>query len=176
VTILETLGGLAGYANDINDQGLIVGTAKIKEGNKRHAYLLKDGKMIDLGILGGTTSSGTAINEKGQVVGYSRVETGERHAFLWENGKMKDLHPPEQEISYAEDINDLGQVVGYTQKLSTTRGFIWENGMLTYLVNDNESWLLKKAVAINNKGQIVGIGEYRDKRGAFLLTPKESRD
>jgi len=39
--------------------------------------------IIDLGTLGGNSSSATDVNARGQVVGLSETESGERHAFLW---------------------------------------------------------------------------------------------
>ena len=39
--------------------------------------------MIDMGTLGGGFSVATAINNRGQAVGFSEIASGERHAFLW---------------------------------------------------------------------------------------------
>ena len=39
--------------------------------------------MVDLGTLGGTDSGAYAVNDSGQVVGYSTYPTGEVHAVLW---------------------------------------------------------------------------------------------
>jgi probable HAF family extracellular repeat protein len=50
------------------------------------------GKMIDLGTLpGGTHSWATGINNKGQIVGYSTIASGQTHAFLYSGGTMIDL-------------------------------------------------------------------------------------
>jgi len=69
-------GGSAGYA--INDQGQIAGAS---EG---HAIFWERGVMTDLGTLGGTDSNAIALNNRGQVIGDSKISTGETHAFLWE--------------------------------------------------------------------------------------------
>ena len=39
--------------------------------------------MLDLGTLGGTSSTATGINHRGQVIGTSDVAGGGAHAFLW---------------------------------------------------------------------------------------------
>lgn len=41
----------------------------------------------------------------------------------------------------------------------------------TLLDNNNEGWVLKDAIAINNSGQIVGEGEIDGNKHGFLLTP-----
>src|SRR5213080_3020655 len=48
--------------------------------------------VLDLGTLGGSSSSAIGINAAGQVVGYSRIP-GNRatHAFLYSSGVMRDL-------------------------------------------------------------------------------------
>jgi uncharacterized membrane protein len=51
-----------------------------------HAFLWEDGEMIDLGALGGEYEYSVArsINERGQVVGESRLtNSGESRAVLW---------------------------------------------------------------------------------------------
>ena len=47
----------------------------------------------DLGTLGGKYSQAVSINERGQVLGLSRIATGARHLFLWADGRTTDLGP-----------------------------------------------------------------------------------
>ena len=82
--------------------------------------------MVDLGVLGGLSSYGTAINNYNHVAGYSTVTndatSDERvHAFFHDGTKMIDLGslggPGNRwggDISVALGINNYDQVVGYT--------------------------------------------------------------
>ncbi len=48
------------------------------------ASVWENGTLTDLGTLpGGKNSSGTALNERGQIIGWSTTKTGERHPVLW---------------------------------------------------------------------------------------------
>jgi probable HAF family extracellular repeat protein len=67
--------------------------------------------------LGGWESYAKAINDAGQVVGYSWLTKGGRHAFLFSNGKLLDLNSlisPEShlELLDAWAINNRGQILG----------------------------------------------------------------
>src|SRR5262245_39244071 len=49
-------------------------------------------RIVDLGTLGGPGSNAQAVNESGQVVGWSPLASGELHGFLWtEQAGMRDL-------------------------------------------------------------------------------------
>jgi probable HAF family extracellular repeat protein len=147
-------GGISSIASGINDAGQIVGKFNITK-EKFNPFLWQNGTMIDLGTLG-FNGGAQAINNQGQVVGYSGLRVGITHAFQWENGKMIDLGTLlgyNQSLAY--DINDAGQAVGYSANVNVnSRATLWSNGQATDLgtLGGNGSF----AVAINNKGQVVG--------------------
>lgn len=96
---------------DINDRGQVVGN------DERGAYLWDDGRLTNLGSLGGGGAWATgpiALNERGQVLGLSRTADGVTHGFVWTSGHMLDLGPVgEGYPAYPQDINDQGQIIGY---------------------------------------------------------------
>ncbi len=105
---LGTLGGSRSYANDINDQGHVVGYSHLAD-ESPHVYLY-DGTMHDLGFAG----SAEEINNKGQIVG-SAAGLG---AFVYDavNGlvSLNSLIDPVLgwNLYSASDINEHGQITG----------------------------------------------------------------
>jgi probable HAF family extracellular repeat protein len=140
MTDLGTLGGrttgaqLPTYAigrpDQLNERGQVVGNSETASG-EFHAFLWSDGRMRDLGTLGGSQSIAFGINDRGEVVGESQTASGETHAFLWRDGVMTDLAEglvPAGQPSYAAAINDRGQVLGARIDLAQNynTGLVWE--------------------------------------------------
>lgn len=101
-----------------------------------------------------------AINDVGQVVGYSGIVQGPeagRRAFLWSNGTLTNLGTLGGDHSEAYDINNSGQMVGRTTMASgedDMRGFLWQNDIMTDLGTLSGNWT--EAHGINELGQITG--------------------
>ncbi len=79
-------------------------------------------------------------------------------------------------FSVARAINNRGDIVGGSLEAEdgNFHAFLFSNGKLqdlNRLVNDSAGWELVQAVAINDVGQIVGIGSLGGEDRIFLLLP-----
>ncbi|WP_344952365.1 DUF3466 family protein [Sphaerisporangium flaviroseum] len=191
---LGTLGGSSDQkwsteaeANAINDKGQVVGTALPSTGNPLHGFIWQDGRMTDLGSLGGGTEATVAqdINERTQITGWSQNAAGQTNAFVWEAGAMRDLGTlPGGTGSFGYGINESGQVVGRSRTSDSYYGahaFLWKNGEMvdlnTVVTNLPPDVSLELANAINDDGVIVGQTCYYCDPGktadphAYMLIP-----
>ena len=104
--------GSNGTIYAINDRGQATGVS----GNNQTAFVWTPtaGKSF-LGTLGGTNTNPWAMNQQGQVVGYSFISGNSvYHAFLWSKAAgMKDLGTLGGINSYGLGINKYSQVVGW---------------------------------------------------------------
>jgi probable HAF family extracellular repeat protein len=128
-------------------------------------FLWENGKMRDLGNLGGTVSFGQCANNRGDVIGISSLAEQPAacpggpgcHAFLWAHGSMKDLGTLGGDSSEAIWINDSGDIAG-SADLPTAGihdAVRWKDGQILDLgtvIGDACS----RGRAINARGQIVG--------------------
>jgi probable HAF family extracellular repeat protein len=148
-------------AYDINNAGQVVGESN----DGLNAVLWDKGKKIELKTLGGRKNSAYGINNEGKVVGRSQTSSGKDHAVLWDKDSITDLGE-----GAALSINKAGQVVGHGGYYAV----LWEKGLMKSLgsmIPPNSGWALDLATDINDSGQIVGIGRFKSKQQAFLLTP-----
>ena len=131
-----------------------------------------------LGSLGNATWYGfsgvaTAVNNVGQVVGYSYLDGVNRHAFMYQDGKMTDLGSFGG-YSAALDINDRGVAVGFASD-SVTGTMVaakWARGAITPVCGNRES----TAYRINQQGQMVGEVLTLNAFHAFLFQDEALRD
>ncbi|HTK81712.1 MAG TPA: hypothetical protein VL633_05425, partial [Bacteroidota bacterium] len=141
-----------------------------------HGFFYENGGSTDMGPL----VYPEEINDKGEATGYyypDIQQTYTWHAFLWKNGVLTDIGSLGTGHTQAHGISDSGEVVGWTfNQAGRDVAFSWKNGVMTDLntqIDSNSGWYLRTAYAVNNHGQIVGVGQYAGiEHFAFLLTPK----
>ncbi|MDT5038052.1 MAG: hypothetical protein QOE03_3237 [Micromonosporaceae bacterium] len=116
--------------------------------------------ITDLGSLGtGDLSVATAVNNAGQVVGYSNPSPITTHAFRWTNGVLADLGTnPGGASSRADAVNDAGQVAGAADR--TSGGFAypvrWSAGGVITDLGGPVTNALGLARGIDPAGRVVG--------------------
>jgi len=182
--VLTDLGALPGtnssLAAEINSRGWVVGASQINLIDPLTGYpesratIWKDGRIINLGTLGGTVSFAVGLNNRGEVVGHSSNTISDpfsldgfptqTRGFIWENGMIKDMgtlggadsapfgHPNERgQISGNSYINltpnlDTG--------IPTLDPFLWDQGAMTDL--GTLGGTVGFGQGLNNRGQVIG--------------------
>jgi probable HAF family extracellular repeat protein len=177
---LGSLGGVDGFTVGLNNRGQVVGgssvasnpgacylggTTEFNNNPDCHPFLWDDGKLIDLKIstTGGSPANVVAINEAGEIVGGGAFPNAPFDAYLWRNGVATDLGNLGDCLSEGSSINSHGQIVGKTHLCDFTfsHAFLWEDGSivdLDTLIPPESSLRLVWAIAINERGEIAGIG------------------
>ena len=164
-----------GVAEDLNDQGQVVGALGDYSGGYNHnglsGFLWSQNQgFTDLGTFGGDTTFPYGINNLSQVVGNAYKANGESLAFLWSKSTgltdIGQLGIPYfgDNASRANAINDQGQVVG----TSNTEGFLWTKSTGFTIIPGIRSGGVFPS-DINNAGQVVGSsGNASNGSTAFL--------
>lgn len=159
-------------ASAVNDEGVIVGGSATTN-STRAVRFETDGRVTDLGTLGGSWSEAADINENGDIVGTSLNFQGAMRAFwIPTNGGMIDLGTLRGSNSWAARINNKGEIVGSSQTADgSTRAFLYKNGTMIDLGTLGG---VSGAFGINDEGTIVGWtwGTTREPWTAFIKYPE----
>jgi probable HAF family extracellular repeat protein len=128
VTDLGTLGGNGSAAYGINNAGVISGGANVANGDQ-HPFVWQNGKLSDLGGLGGGNGAGSIPSGSMQIAlasettrtdpfgadfcgyGTSRV----CQAAIWNDGKVTALPTPGGNNAIGYAFNQRGQIVGVAE-------------------------------------------------------------
>jgi probable HAF family extracellular repeat protein len=164
---LGTLGGPDTFALGLNNWGEVVGGSYINSVPNpgtgvptTHPFLWRNGKMMDLGNLGGTSSGAWHINNRSEVIGDSNLPGDQiSHPFLWRNGKMIDLNTTSiggQPLTQFA-INDWGEIVGGGAFPNRPYdAYRWKDGVAIDLgVLDGDCY--SEAQVINSQGVVSGL-------------------
>jgi probable HAF family extracellular repeat protein len=137
------LGGTASAAQGINNRGWVDGDSSLTGDATEHAVLWRNGKVTDLGTLGGLNSSGGPVNDAGVIAGWAQTSTVDP---LGENWGLEFGCTPSG-----------GSCQGYK---NLVLGFLWKNDVMTALptLGGNNS-LTSFTQGANSRGQVVGLAE-----------------
>jgi probable HAF family extracellular repeat protein len=185
--VMSDLGTLPGnnnsVAGSINSRGWATGQSQTSTIDpvvgipEFRAVLWKEGRILDLGTLGsGTESLGVYVNDAGQVIGFSTINTEPdpigffgfpTHTFIWQKGHKLDIgtlggddtfpaascsHPPEGMVwgqsATSTTVNpDTGR--------PTFDPFLWDHGKMTDLGTLGGTWGF--AQCTNSRHQVIGL-------------------
>lgn len=184
-SLVHDIGSALGFDNSmatgINSGGQVSGAANSTFGYWNQAFVYdpatKNATVI-APLPGLGSNRAMAINDAGVVVGtsYDNGFPGTQRGFVYSGGSSTPLTPY---LSQAMSINNAGQIVGYAYDPSTHRTglFLYDQGQVTFwddLIAPDSGWSMSAAMSaydINNKGQIVGIGNFGYEQHGFVLTP-----
>ncbi len=136
ITQLGSLGGPISQGSSINNRGAIAGFSYLPGAAAMHATVWRDGRVIDLGTLGGPNSAVLwPVKSSGVVVGVS--ETGQPNprgedwscsaffptapthqdcvGFVWKHGHMTPLPTLGGDNGFATGADERGDVVGWAE-------------------------------------------------------------
>ncbi len=110
-------------------------------------------------------SAAGAVNNLGQIIGYSMNDNCNYDAVLWDSAghsqNLGSLAIGSPSNNMAAGINNLGQVVGSSTVGGTLRAFLWSPGMGMQDLGTIDGLDSAQANGINDSGQIIGTsGNY----------------
>jgi probable HAF family extracellular repeat protein len=186
ISNLGSFGGNQNAALGVNTRGEIVGESEntisdpyslidffllsSSNGTQTRAFLWRNGKMTDLGTLGGNDALPGPINERGLVAGSSYSTTTPNpqtgfptlDPFRWENGRMRDLGTLGGVVGGAGGMNERGDVIGSSDLAGdqSAHPFLWKDGRLIDLATSTKGGQPASATAITDSEEIIGSAAF----------------
>jgi probable HAF family extracellular repeat protein len=135
-------------------------------------------RVIELRGLGGGSVEALALNNQGNVVGFSQTRRGLDRAFLYSHGRMKTLCSLLNGGAYATGINDKGQIVGWStnKKGTVSLAFLYNNGRVKAIGKLPPERVTHAApsFSINDRVQVIGFSSQA--RNAQVLAAGRLKD
>ena len=170
---MRSLGSCCGGSTkSVNQNGEAIGDAYDDQG-RYYAFLWTAARGMQRIGPADRFSSAVAINARGHVV--IQVFPG---VLFYSDGSLTPLDMSPKFPSQPRAINDCDVIVGAFGPFSDAdRAFVWSKSIgfqdLNERIPADSDWKLESAVAINNRGEIVGKGDWkRQDDSGFLLIPE----
>ncbi|MFT5423936.1 MAG: putative membrane protein [Phycisphaerales bacterium] len=166
VVELDSLaGGVYSSAEDINEQGRVVGSSFNADGTIE-ATMWTHGEPAGLGIVGGADFSfAFAVNNRGEAVGYSETASSPdgpgsvKTATYWSEGMMVDVGAAMGlTLSIGNDINDYGVAALQGNQPRGTGGYSWSLPLGGVQAGPDPIYNFGANLGINNQNDMVGYG------------------
>jgi len=171
---IGTLGGPDAFAVIVNKYDEISGVSFVDDTRNPTtdyptvgAFFWKNGKMQDVGTLGGVFTGMTYLNDRGEVFGSSDLADDlEAHAYVWSLQRgITDLGVLGGTFSNANWANNYGDIVGgsTTANNDAFHAVRWRNGVIEDLGTGPNT--CSNAFQVNERGEIAGQGFNCDNSG-----------
>jgi probable HAF family extracellular repeat protein len=186
---LGTLGGPNSFAIGLNDLGVAVGVSDTTTPDPLgedfctfgthlicSGVVWHDGRTMVLPTLGGNNANPEAVNDRGQVTGYTETAKHDSTcrapqvlqivAAIWDLKTERVLQLPTlpgDRAGYTQGMNQRGHVAGFTGDCVnalplTSHAVIWRDGKATKLGSLGGK-MDNGATDINNRDQVVGVSD-----------------
>jgi probable HAF family extracellular repeat protein len=165
---LGTLGGPDSIGGLLNERGQVAGVSFTDSTPNATTGLptldpfeWDNGRMHDLGSLGGRLGFVSWMNNRGEVVGFSDLAGDQKgHPYLWNGKRLVDLGTLGGDGGTASWVNQAGDVVGSADLPGVSggqlhHGFLWKGAHMTDLPPVGSA-VCSNAFALNAKDQVVG--------------------
>jgi probable HAF family extracellular repeat protein len=153
-------GAARDFGEGVNSAGDVAGYTSTAAPASEAFGWTAGGGFDQFGTLGGTSSFGLSINDEGVVVGRSDLGVGNqtRPFRVLPGGTMENLGTLGGNFGSANDVNASGVITGSASTASTSRAFIWQEGVGMTDIGNFTPTGLSSGQAINAAGHVAGQG------------------